>query len=594
MTMGQLHRVIEHLQRVTGQDDAAGLSDGQLVDRFLAEHDEAAFESLVRRHGTMVLGVCRRVIGNAHDAEDAFQATFLVLARKAASVRPRELVGNWLYGVAYRTALKARAAAARRHAKERPMTELSHLAVLPDELWHDLRPLLDQELHRLPDQARALVVLCDLEGKPRKEVASRLGLPEGTLSSRLARAHEKLARRLTQRGVALSAGAVAAALSQQAVLAALPAPLVGPLVKAAALVAAGTPTAAGLVAAPVAALTEGVLHAMFLTKLKTAALWLVTLSLLGGGAAVATHQALADKPEPKPVADKSKPPADKEKPPADKQKPPADKEKPKPEKGEAGASVAGIIRAVDAGKRTITLSVAEKGAKRGDKTYELDKDVKVLLSEGLTKNQEPKVGKLADVAAGASASLRLAEDGKTVIEVRPRGLVIQGGVKAVDAAKGTITVAFKSKDGPEEKTCDVGKDVKVLLNDGLIKSTPDMEGKLADLTEGATVVIQMSVLDPSKALYVRVQGATVGGSVKAVDAANDSITINVKADGGHVEKKFTVAKEARIGGKKDAVKLGDLTEGTPVALRLSVFDTSKVVAIQVFEKGDNPKKKVEE
>lgn len=159
--------------------------DSQLLAQFIARRDEAAFAALVKRHGPMVLGVCRRILGNGPDADDAFQATFLCLAYKAASLESRERVGNWLYGVAYRTPLAARSAAARRRARERPLGEVPEpLAPSPD--YHgELRQLLDLELSRLAGQYREVVVLCDLEGLTRKEAARQLGVPEGTLSGRL-------------------------------------------------------------------------------------------------------------------------------------------------------------------------------------------------------------------------------------------------------------------------------------------------------------------------------------------------------------------------------------------------------------------------
>src|SRR5207244_3033628 len=139
--------------------------------------DEAAFEALVRRHGPMVLGVCLRVLRRHADAEDAFQATFLVLARKAASVVPREMLPNWLYGVAQQTAVRARAAAARRRAREKQVTHTPEPAAKPPAPWDDLEPLLDEELSKLPDKYRVPVVLCDLEGKTRKQAAGQLGWP---------------------------------------------------------------------------------------------------------------------------------------------------------------------------------------------------------------------------------------------------------------------------------------------------------------------------------------------------------------------------------------------------------------------------------
>src|SRR5579872_239835 len=179
-----METVIRHLRMAALHGRGEGPTDGQLLGAFVARRDGAAFEALLRRHGPMVLSVCRRVLGDSHDAEDAFQATFLVLVRKAAGLRSRELVGNWLYGVAHRTALKARTAAARRRARERQVEEMPHPEVGPDEAWSDLQPLLDRELERLPDKYRVPLVLCELEGRGRKEVARLLRLPEGTLSSR--------------------------------------------------------------------------------------------------------------------------------------------------------------------------------------------------------------------------------------------------------------------------------------------------------------------------------------------------------------------------------------------------------------------------
>src|SRR5262249_37856857 len=154
--------------------------DGQLLGCFIEQRDDAAFAALVKRHGPMVWAVCRRLLPH-HDAEDAVQASFLVLVRKAASIVPMEMVANWLYGVAHQTALQARRTSARRAAREKQVTPMPEPAVAEQDLWHDLQPLLDHELARLPDKYRVAVVLCDLEGKTRKEAARHLGCPEGTL-----------------------------------------------------------------------------------------------------------------------------------------------------------------------------------------------------------------------------------------------------------------------------------------------------------------------------------------------------------------------------------------------------------------------------
>jgi len=199
----QLGRVLAHLRRVLLKQETAELSDSALLNLYLLHRNEAAFETLVRRHGPMVLGVCRRVLRNPHDAEDAFQATLLVLVRKASSLRTPGLVGNWLYGVAYRTALEAKKMAAKRRLKEAKVVPQSP----PASTWDDLQTLLDQELDRLPDKYRAVIVLCDLEGMTRKDAARRLGWPEGTVASRLAGARKTLAKRLSRHELALSGGA---------------------------------------------------------------------------------------------------------------------------------------------------------------------------------------------------------------------------------------------------------------------------------------------------------------------------------------------------------------------------------------------------
>src|SRR5262249_15380177 len=170
---------------------------------------EAAFAALVRRHGTMVLSVCQRILGNAADADDAFQTTFLVLVRKARSLRSRAVLGDWLHGVAKRSALKARSAAQHRRGKEQAMARSESHGEEPRDEW---LPILDEEISRLPEKYRLPIILCELEGRTRQEAAQQLRWPEGTVAGRLARAREMLARRLTRRGVKLSAASLAAAL----------------------------------------------------------------------------------------------------------------------------------------------------------------------------------------------------------------------------------------------------------------------------------------------------------------------------------------------------------------------------------------------
>jgi RNA polymerase sigma factor (sigma-70 family) len=270
-----LNKVIDHLQRTLSPPEGS-LTDGQLLARFVSTRDEASFTALVRRHGAMVLAVCLRRLRHAQDAEDCFQATFLVLARKAATVLKRESVGSFLYGVAYRIALKAKAMQVHRRAYEQQVREMPHPQVLPVES-QDWLPWLDHELNLLPESYRAVIVACDLEGQSRKEVARFLGLPEGTVSSRLARGRRLLAKRLSRYGLALSGSALAIALSEGAV-SAVPAPLVSSTVKIALLVVAGelavVPTSVGI-------LMKGALKTMFLAKLKLVVGAVMVVAALG-------------------------------------------------------------------------------------------------------------------------------------------------------------------------------------------------------------------------------------------------------------------------------------------------------------------------
>jgi RNA polymerase sigma factor (sigma-70 family) len=296
--------LLRHLHRIAVTPLGPEPSDRLLLRHYAASRDEAVFEVLVRRHAALVWGVCRRLLAEEHDAEDAFQATFLVLLRKAGAVRFQESVAGWLHAVACRVARKARVAAARRRSHEgqaevRPVSD--PFAAVE---WQDLRPVLDEELARLPAKYRAPVVLCHLEGLSYAEAARRLGWPEGTVSGRLARAREKLRTRLAGRGVVPSAGALSAALASQAA----PPAVVAAAQRLAAVCALGEAT----VGSPAAALAQGVLRAMRVARL--AAVTTLALVMVTTGALGYRWSASGPQPEspaaPEPAAESQKPKAD--------------------------------------------------------------------------------------------------------------------------------------------------------------------------------------------------------------------------------------------------------------------------------------------
>jgi RNA polymerase sigma factor (sigma-70 family) len=289
--VGQLGTIVQQIRRLAGGKEAAPTDDTELLRRFLSHRDQAAFESLLNRHGPMVFGVCKRVLYDLQDAEDAFQATFLVLMRKAHSLGRPERLANWLYGVAYRTALKARSARTRRHMHERAAMKTASVTPPSAPVWNDIRPILDDELNRLPEKYRLPVVLCYLEGQTFSEAARRLGWPAGTVSGRLARAREILQRRLTRRGVTVSVSVLTAFLTADSLSASVPHSLAISTLRAALIIACGK--AAGALTAPVFDLMEGVLHAMGWSKLKLVTLATLALGILGAGTGFVAQQRLS-------------------------------------------------------------------------------------------------------------------------------------------------------------------------------------------------------------------------------------------------------------------------------------------------------------
>jgi RNA polymerase sigma factor (sigma-70 family) len=280
MAVSAVNSVILHLRRLALLQNAGGLPDAELLEWYVVKHDASAFEALVRRHGPMVLGVGRRILRNEADAEDVFQATFLVLVRKAALIRSPATLNNWLYGVAHNIALKAKAMNRKRRLKEREAGQARRVEAAED-VCSALRARLDGELVTLHDRYRAAIVLCDLEGKTIKEAARQLGCPRGTVASRLARGRALLAKRLRNGGPVLSGGVLTVALSSSGrVVANVPPALLASAMKVNSLCAAGQAVPAGAVSTRVAALAEGVIQTMFLSKLKS--ILVVALVALAG------------------------------------------------------------------------------------------------------------------------------------------------------------------------------------------------------------------------------------------------------------------------------------------------------------------------
>jgi RNA polymerase sigma factor (sigma-70 family) len=284
--------ILRLIRRVVEDHEVRDVSDRDLLRRFSEQRDEAAFHALLRRHGPMVFDVCRGVLGNEGDAEDAFQATFLILARKAPSLRKAASVGSWLHSVAYRAALRARAREATRKKNEAraPTRQIYE----PDDLtWREVRAVVHEELSKLPERYRVALVMCYLESKRQDQAAAQLGVAKSTLKERLERGRELLKARLVRRGLGPVALLLAAAWPIAAASAKPAAQLVSGTIKAATQIAAGRVTTAGLVSTQVTALAEGVLKTMQISKSNVTAAVLLALALVGAGSAVLTCHSLA-------------------------------------------------------------------------------------------------------------------------------------------------------------------------------------------------------------------------------------------------------------------------------------------------------------
>jgi RNA polymerase sigma factor (sigma-70 family) len=550
MAIQQLSRVIDAVRSASLPPEEANLTDRQLLERYVHSREEAAFAAIVQRHGPMVWGVCRRMLRSHQDAEDAFQATFLVLVRKAPGVVS---VGNWLYGVAQQTALGARASAARRRTREMQVTAMPEPAAKNPDAGNDLRGVLDVELSRLPAKYREAIVLCDLEGRTRREAAEQLGLPDGTVATRLATARTMLARRLARQGAGLTSALLAAALAEHAASAGMPASVASNTIKAATLFAAGQATTAGISLHAVS-LAEGVLKTMLLTKLKIAAVTVGVLLATGGflgtafvgsspadSARAGQETALVD-PAPQ-AAGEAKPQS------------PAAAAPSKKEAEAVPSHVNGTLKAIDAQNRTLTV-----GNHSGIDTFSVAKDAEIQI--------DGKPGPFAALPVGAVINLRRFVDAQTAGHVDAEGRWLSGVVKAIDPNSGTITFGDQAQNGAAGKTFSVPRDLPVSID-----ARP---GQLAAIPMGAFVNLQL-LADQTTVRCLKAEGSQVNGTVKAVDAANRTLTIN--------DTSYPIAPDAHVSLDHKPGKLDDLPAGANVCLNLQV-DQKTVLRISATGSSD--------
>jgi RNA polymerase sigma factor (sigma-70 family) len=558
MERRRLDGAVHCLRALVRADD--GPSDGDLLERFVRTRDASAFAVLVQRHGPMVLAVCRRVLRSTQDAEDAFQATFLVLVRRAATVRPPGAVGGWLHGVARRTALDARRAEARRRAREARTARNSEYAPLPDP---DLREVLDVELAALPEKHRALLVLCDVEGKSRKEAARMLRLPEGTVASRLARARALLGRRLARRGLPWSAAGLALALGRGAT-AAVPRLLAGSTIEAVGLFAMGRAT--GVVAPRVVALMEGAQKTMGTLKYHFMAL-LLAVGVMGGGTAwLARPTASADAPQAK--------------------APEAPKPPPKVEKvrGRLSAYQYVIDKVFpNAGDVDVHVQDAEKFSGRTIQYgFTTSKGTQLLIDGKPAKLEDFPVGLRVRLTIDRSKATRPGELGE-VTRIEASGVEMAGWLQEVNARDHTLTIGMQrpAPKNYEEYALDVADDARIVVDE-----KPD---KLAALTPGMNVHLKLSAVRPA-VVEVTTDPRIFSGDVEDVDLTKDAIILTTnRSEGprrgpglGLPREVFPLRPDIRvtIDGKKS--EFSDLKRGMKVQVSLSANSKrDRIIAIEV-------------
>jgi RNA polymerase sigma factor (sigma-70 family) len=542
----RLPGLINQLRRLAGRRSGCTLTDAELLGAFVARGDEASFEVLVWRHGGMVLRLCQRVLRDSHEAEDAFQATFLVFARKAGAIGKGEAVGGWLHRVACRVALRVRGRAVKRGTAAELADDLAAPEAADELLWRDLRPVLDEEIERLPEKFRAAVVLCYLQGHTTEEAAEQLGCPKGTVQSRLARGRERLQSRLARRGLALSAGWAVLVMSRSA--GAAPPGLVCATLEAALAFAAGE-AAAGLVPASVAALTEGVLHAMFLTKLKVATAALLALAVLGMGTGLFAHRSLAARPAPdEPAAARAAArPAEAAARAAEK---PADKAEP--------AEVAGTVVAVAEDGKSFTLELRSRSREEGAKKVEVrlaDKTA-VTYHHVSAKGARPTVGYFAQVrlsAGGKGEAAGVAFHGSE--DALRRGPDVTGRVAAVAKDGKGLTLEL-TRAGRRGETREAKK-VEIAFNDKTVVLFTAVGRDGAKLTEGYDAAVWLEGGPGGKtAGSVRLSGkgerlrrqADLAGEVVAVAEGGKALTLLAQPQTrGEEPKKVEVKVGAKTG-----------------------------------------------
>jgi RND family efflux transporter MFP subunit len=530
-----MRQILRSLRSLTDSEDGVPEPDANLLERFVARRDAAAFELLLWRHGPMVLGVCRRLLPNSQDAADAFQATFLTLVKKAGSVAKRSALASWLYQVAYRVALRARITLARRSRCERPGVEDLSAPADGEPIDADLRRVLDEEVSRLPRRHREAFILCCLEGKTGAEAARLLGCPPGTISSRLTRARESLRRRLLRRGVAPAAGAAVAVLEGDAGAATTPVPLIHATLHAALSFAAGE--AAGAALSPEAvSLAKGALRTMFHSQLKMAAVWLLVACVFAGGA-VWSLQALAAGPAAQEQGEKI------------------------PERGgepQKGLPVVQVMKPLPGGVEGKTSQECS--------VYAADEVDLMPHASGTLKNLVVDIGarvQRGQILAGIDAPQLVLEERQAEVAVKQVAGLIREAEARVFIAKAEVQVAQKAvlTKKAAVKSAEAISLISRRERERLDKARGRSIGSIASVSDGEIALAQAQeekafseVLSAEAAMAgVRAEEEVKKGKVQLAEAALQALTANMEGAKLAQEKARLALDQTRVVAPMDGV-----------------------------------------
>lgn len=519
---------LHHLRRLAARSRLDELSDRELLRRFADAGDQDAYAEVFRRHAGLVLATCRRWLTTEQDAEDAFQAVFLILAKKAGALAWRESIAGWLHRVALLVSRKQARAGRARQARERQAAP-SSAAVTPN--WDELQQTLDEELARLPDAYRAPILLCCLAELSQDEAARQLGVTEAALRGRLWRGREMLRDRLARRGMQVGAAMVAGTLAQQQAVAGLTTAFVTTTLRAGAAYLTDNPMT-DLVSGQVLDLARGGMHAMMMGKLKAVGLAVVVVGLVALGGVGATQQAGGTKEVgAKAVEERTVRTSRRYKSPED-------------------LGITGEVVAVDETGRRITVHPRGQAVKL---TFDLAKDVQVSIAD------EP--GKLAELKKKDDVVLMLGKDDKTVVAVLTwpedqNDLT----VKAVSVADRTVKVA---RENEEDATIPV-RDKAVVVLDGFLAELKHLEAGMS-----LNVLFGRDGKTATRVFATWVKDGDVTGRVRALDEAGGKIQVDNLPDGDEDRiYQAGVTKDTKVFVNGEPAKLADVKTGMAVMMRL--------------------------